>query len=96
MNGIDKTPNAAGIGAVYVSGIWLARVHYTLLQSAQPFGGALHVLDGERDLFAPPIPAEDFELEMADGQRRSFVPATGNPVSGAYTFAAAPPHIIAA
>ena len=88
MTRIDQVPGAVGIGAVYVSGIWLARVQYTLLQSIQPFGGALHVLDGERDLFAPPIPAEDYVLEIADGQRYPFVPATGNPVSGAYTFAA--------
>ena len=96
MNRITQAPGAVGVGAVYVSGIWLARVQYTMQQSAHPFGGALHVLDGERDLFAPPIPAEEYVLEIADGQRYPFVPATGNPVSGAYTFAAPSTQIAAA
>lgn len=96
MNRITQAPGAVGVGAVYVSGIWLARVQYTMQHGAHPFGGALHVLDGERDLFAPPIPAEEYVLEIADGQRYPFVPATGNPVSGAYTFAAPSTQIAAA
>lgn len=77
-----------GIGSVYASGIWLAQVQYTLNDTAQALAGALHILDGERDLFMPPIPADSFILELADGRQCSFVPATGNPVVGAYTFSA--------
>ncbi|HQY91132.1 MAG: hypothetical protein WAU00_19955 [Caldilinea sp.] len=81
-----RTPRV-GIGSIYVSGIWLAQVQYTLKNdSAYTLAGALHILDGERDLFVPPIPADSFTLELADGRQCSFVPATGNPVSGAYTF----------
>lgn len=76
-----------GIGSVYVSGIWLAQVQYTLNDESHALAGALHILDGERDLFAPPIPADDYTLELADGQRCTFFPASGNPVVGAYTFA---------
>ena len=80
-----RTPRV-GIGSVYVEGIWLAQVQYTLNDTLHTMAGALHILDGERDLFVPPIPADKFILELADGQRCSFVPATGNPVVGAYTF----------
>lgn len=75
-----------GIGSVYAAGIWLAQVQYTLNDTTHALAGALHILDGERDLFMPPIPADSFVLEMADGRQCSFVPATGNPVIGAYTF----------
>ncbi|HHY56685.1 MAG TPA: hypothetical protein GYA08_14760 [Chloroflexi bacterium] len=79
-----------GIGSVYAAGIWLAQVQYTLNDSAQSLAGALHILDGERDLFMPPIPTDSFILELADGRQCSFVPATGNPVVGAYTFSTPP------
>lgn len=75
-----------GIGSVYVEGIWLAQVQYTLNDTVHALAGALHILDGERDLFVPPIPADNFVLELADGRQCPFVPATGNPVIGAYTF----------
>jgi hypothetical protein len=80
-----RTPRV-GIGSVYVEGIWLAQVQYTLSDNLYALAGALHILDGERDLFVPPIPADNFILELADGQQCPFVPATGNPVVGAYTF----------
>ncbi|MFO7634195.1 MAG: hypothetical protein R6W76_16730 [Caldilinea sp.] len=77
-----------GIGSIYASGIWLARVQYTLkMDDVHLLAGALHILDGERDLFSPPIPADSYTLELADGRQCAFVPASGNPVSGAYTFA---------
>jgi len=75
-----------GIGSVYIEEVWLAQVQYTLNDSVHALAGALHILDGERDLFAPPIPTEKFILKMADGRQCPFVPASGNPVVGAYTF----------
>jgi hypothetical protein len=36
---------------------------------------ALHVCDGERDLFAPPIPAAELLLELADGSHHWFRPS---------------------
>lgn len=83
----QSTPGI-GIGSVYAAGIWLAQVQYTIKDGVHALAGALHILDGERDLFAPPIPVESYVLELADGRRCAFVPASGNPVSGAYTFAA--------
>ncbi|MBE2240823.1 MAG: hypothetical protein IAE81_23765 [Caldilineaceae bacterium] len=71
-----------GEGAIYAAGIWLARVHYTWAENGERI--ALRVCDGERDLFAPPIPASELLLELADGSRHWFRPSTGNPVTGAY------------
>jgi len=71
-----------GEGAIYAAGIWLARVHYTVVQDGDAI--ALRVCDGERDLFAPPIPAPELLLELADGTHRWFRPSSGNPVAGTY------------
>ncbi len=70
-------------GAIYASGIWLARVHYTVASNGDAI--AVRVYDGERDLFAPPVPADDLRLELADGRSCPFVPKSGNPVAGTYT-----------
>lgn len=72
-----------GEGAVYAAGIWLARVHYAVVENGDRI--ALHVYDGERDFFSPPIPASELLLEMADGSRHWFTPCSGNPVAGTYT-----------
>lgn len=72
-----------GEGAIYAAGVWLARVHYTVTEDGAAI--TLHVCDGERDLFAPPIPATEFLLEFADGSQCWFRPSRGNPVVGAYT-----------
>lgn len=77
--------NKIGEGAIYAAGIWLARVHYTMTEDGAAI--ALHVCDGERDLFAPPIPAAELLLELADGSHRWFRPSRGNPVAGTYTIA---------
>ncbi len=75
--------NRIGEGAIYAAGVWLARVQYTLTEDGAAI--ALRVCDGERDLFAPPIPAAELLLELADGSRRWFRPSRGNPVAGTYT-----------
>ena len=69
-------------GAVYAAGIWLARVRYAVADSGR--GITLRVLDGERDLVNPPIPAHELLLELADGSHFWFKPADGNPVTGTY------------
>jgi len=71
-----------GEGAVYAAGIWLAQVHYTVANNGKRI--TLCVLDGERDLSRPPIPANELLLELADGSHFWFTPAGGNPVSGTY------------
>lgn len=70
-------------GAIYASGIWLAHVHFTVVSSGDAI--AVRVCDGERDLFAPPVPADDLRLQLADGRSYPFVPKSGNPVAGTYT-----------
>lgn len=72
-----------GEGAIYAAGVWLARVHYTVTEDGAAI--TLRVCDGERDLFAPPIPVAEFLLEFADGSQRWFRPSCGNPVTGSYT-----------
>lgn len=69
-------------GTIYASGIWLARVHFTVVSSGDAI--AVRVCDGERDLFAPPVPGDDLRLELADGRSCPFVPRSGNPVAGTY------------
>lgn len=71
-----------GEGAVYAAGIWLAQVHYSMANNGARI--ALCVLDGERDLLQPPVPASELLLELADGSRFWFKPADGNPVVGTY------------
>lgn len=76
-----------GEGAIYAAGVWLARVYYTIAEDGSVI--TLHVCDGERDLFAPPIPAAEFLLEFDDGSRRWFRPSRGNPAAGTYTITGA-------
>ncbi len=71
-----------GEGAVYAAGVWMARVHYSMANNGARI--ALCVLDGERDLMRPPVPASELLLELADGSRFWFKPADGNPVVGTY------------
>ncbi|GIK75137.1 MAG: hypothetical protein BroJett021_41250 [Chloroflexota bacterium] len=72
-----------GEGAVYAAGVWLARVQYSVAENGSRI--TLRVCDGERDLTAPPIPATELLLELADGNYCWFRPTDGNPVSGTYT-----------
>lgn len=74
--------NRSGEGSVYASGIWLARVHYAILDRNRQI--SIRVCDGERDLIAPPVPATDMHIEFGDGSRRPFVPCSGNPATGTY------------
>ncbi len=74
-------------GAVYAAGIWLARVRYTVDGGARI---SLRVLDGERDLANPPIPAHELLLELADGSHLWFKLADGNPVTGTYLLERSP------
>lgn len=82
---VMQQTNRIGEGAVYAAGVWLARVHYTVTKDGEAI--ALRVCDGERDLFAPPVPAAELLLELADGSRRWFRPSNGNPVAGTYMIA---------
>lgn len=76
-------PNSsAGVGSVYASGIWLARVHYTVPDGRHQM--IVRVCDGERDLMSPPIPAHDMHIELDDGSRRPFLLFDGNPATGMY------------
>jgi len=72
-----------GEGVVYAAGVWLARVQVSVTENGRRL--TLRVFDGERDLLAPPIPANELLLELADGSSYWFTPADGNPVSGTYT-----------
>ncbi|MBO9393568.1 hypothetical protein [Caldilinea sp.] len=69
-------------GNVYVEGVWLARAQCTILKEEESI--ALRICDGERDLFEPPIPANEFLLELGGGQQYLFRLLEGNPVSGTY------------
>lgn len=69
-------------GNVYADGVWLARVQCTILDEGERI--ALRICDGERDLFAPPIPAGEFWLELSEGHCYHFKLVEGNPVIGAY------------
>ena len=71
-----------GEGSLYAAGIWLARVRYTITDNYTRI--FLHICDGERDLFAPPIPAHELLLELSDGSHHWFTPSNGNPVVGTY------------
>lgn len=69
-------------GNVYAEGIWLARAQCTILKEEDCI--ALRICDGERDLFDPPIPTNEFLLELGGGQQCRFKLLEGNPVSGTY------------
>lgn len=69
-------------GSVYADGVWLARAQCTILDEGERI--ALRICDGERDLFDPPIPANEFMLELSGGRCFLFRLVEGNPVIGAY------------
>lgn len=69
-------------GSVYAEGVWLAQAQCTVLKEEEYI--ALRICDGERDLFEPPIPVNEFLLELSGGQQYLFKLLEGNPVSGTY------------
>lgn len=72
-------------GAVYAMGIWLAAVDYSIVK-VEPTSIELRirVINGERDLSASSIFAEEMEMELEDGQRGKMHPLSGSIASGVY------------
>ena len=75
MNQIDQAPGVVGVGAVYVSGIWLAR-QFTPCSKRPPLAGAPRARR-RRDLFTA-HPAEEYvpdrrwpALSIRAGDRKS-------------------------
>jgi hypothetical protein len=74
--------STAGEGSIYANGMWLASVNYTISDNHKRI--SLRICDGERDLFASPIPAHELLLELSDGSCHWFTPSHGNPTAGTY------------
>ncbi len=72
----------SGFGSIYASGIWVALVHYAILDGNRQF--FVRVCDGELDLISPPVPAHDMHIELGDGSRHPFSLSGGNPTTGMY------------
>lgn len=84
-NKMDTEVRIVGRGAVHAMGIWLATVEYSFVQSeSQDVEAKIYVTNGERDLSADSIFAEEMILELEDERWGRMIVLGGSASNGVY------------